>query len=55
MDLTERVERQRIALCRGAGVPEREIRVVVSPYRVCPIGAHIDHQQGPVLGMAIGA
>jgi galactokinase/galacturonokinase len=54
-NLTERIERQRIALCRGAGVSEREIRVVVSPYRVCPIGAHIDHQCGPVLGMAIGA
>ncbi len=26
---------------------------VVSPYRVCPIGAHVDHQHGPVLGMAI--
>ena len=55
MDLTELVERQRLALCRSADVPEREIRVVVSPYRVCPIGAHIDHQRGPVLGMAIGA
>lgn len=26
---------------------------VFSPYRICPIGAHVDHQHGPVLGMAI--
>jgi galactokinase/galacturonokinase len=28
-------------------------RVVRSPYRVCPLGAHIDHQGGTVLGLAI--
>lgn len=28
---------------------------VVSPYRICPLGAHIDHQGGPVLGMTIQA
>jgi len=32
-----------------------DVRVVVSPYRICPIGAHVDHQGGPVLGMAIEA
>jgi len=32
-----------------------DVRVVVSPYRVCPIGAHVDHQGGPMLGMAIDA
>ena len=37
------------------GVPADVIRVVVSPYRICPIGAHSDHQGGPVLGMAISA
>ena len=37
------------------GVPANVIRVVVSPYRICPIGAHSDHQGGPVLGMAISA
>ncbi|GBG69951.1 hypothetical protein CBR_g4778, partial [Chara braunii] len=31
------------------------IRVVASPYRICPIGAHIDHQGGPVTAMAISA
>ncbi len=28
----------------GRGV--EEVRVVVSPYRICPLGAHIDHQVG---------
>lgn len=32
-----------------------ELRVLAVPYRVCPIGAHIDHQGGPVLGTAIDA
>lgn len=26
---------------------------IFSPYRVCPIGAHIDHQGGPVLGRTL--
>lgn len=38
-----------------AGVAARDVRVVTSPYRVCPIGAHVDHQGGPMLGMAIDA
>jgi galacturonokinase len=29
--------------------------VVLSPYRICPLGAHIDHQGGPVLGRTIDA
>jgi galactokinase len=32
-----------------------EVRVIASPYRICPLGAHIDHQGGPVLGMTINA
>lgn len=31
------------------------VRVVISPYRICPIGAHSDHQGGPTLGMAVSA
>lgn len=34
---------------------EEDLKLVVSPYRICPIGAHIDHQGGPVLGMTINA
>ena len=33
----------------------RPTGVVVSPYRICPLGAHSDHQGGTVLGMAITA
>jgi len=28
-------------------------RVIFAPYRICPIGAHIDHQGGAVLGRTI--
>jgi galactokinase len=34
-------------------VPLAEVGVVRSPYRVCPLGAHIDHQLGPVTAMAV--
>lgn len=30
-----------------------EVRVAVSPYRICPLGAHIDHQGGTVSAMTI--
>lgn len=30
-----------------------EPRFILSPYRICPLGAHVDHQGGPVLGMTI--
>lgn len=36
-------------------IPKEDVRVVASPYRICPLGAHIDHQGGPVLGMTINA
>ena len=26
---------------------------VFCPYRICPLGAHIDHQKGKVTGLAI--
>ncbi len=29
------------------------LRFVFSPYRICPLGAHVDHQDGVVTGMAI--
>lgn len=50
----ERVQNLRAALARRVSVSLDDVRAVVSPYRVCPLGAHIDHQHGPVLGMAIG-
>jgi galactokinase/galacturonokinase len=32
-----------------------DVEVIASPYRICPLGAHIDHQGGSVLGMTINA
>ena len=34
---------------------ENRPRIIISPYRVCPLGAHIDHQGGAVLGMTLDA
>ncbi|KAJ4959263.1 hypothetical protein NE237_026374 [Protea cynaroides] len=36
-----------------SGRSAEEVRVVVSPYRICPLGAHIDHQGGTVSAMTI--
>lgn len=30
-----------------------DVRIVYAPYRICPLGAHIDHQLGPVTAMAL--
>ncbi|KAI3967909.1 hypothetical protein MKX01_027092 [Papaver californicum] len=40
-----------VAEISGRGV--EEVKVVVSPYRICPLGAHIDHQGGAVSAMTI--
>jgi galactokinase/galacturonokinase len=32
-----------------------ELNIISSPYRISPLGAHIDHQGAPVLGMTINA
>ncbi|MHB1151393.1 MAG: GHMP family kinase ATP-binding protein [Eubacteriales bacterium] len=31
----------------------KSIDIIFTPYRICPIGAHSDHQYGKILGMAI--
>ena len=37
-----------------SGAPHgAEVHFVLSPYRICPLGAHVDHQDGVVTGMAI--
>lgn len=36
-----------------AGSGTEEVRVVASPYRICPLGAHIDHQGGTVSAMTV--
>ncbi len=40
-------------LARLADVRPDAVRIVRSPYRVCPLGAHVDHQLGCVTGMAL--
>lgn len=38
----------------GLAVTDKsKVQVAISPYRICPIGAHVDHQGGAVLGVAI--
>jgi len=51
--LEERVGALRAEVSCMAGVPQEEVRVVRSPYRICPLGAHVDHQLGQVTGMAL--
>jgi galactokinase len=35
------------------GCSRQDIRIICSPLRVCPLGAHIDHQNGLVSGMTL--
>jgi len=35
------------------GIAPANVKIVRSPYRICPLGAHIDHQLGAVTAMAI--
>ncbi|XP_051130997.1 galacturonokinase isoform X2 [Andrographis paniculata] len=45
------VIRRKVAEMSGRDITD--VRVVVSPYRICPLGAHIDHQGGIVSAMTI--
>jgi galactokinase len=54
-DLNLEKEKLAAAFSREYELPPREIRIIASPYRISPLGAHIDHQGGPVLGMSINA
>jgi len=54
-DLILEKEKLVATFSREHKVPLKDIRVIASPYRVSPLGAHIDHQGGPVLGMTINA
>ena len=38
---------------RVFGVDRADVRLVHAPLRICPLGAHIDHQLGLVTGMTI--
>jgi len=51
--LGERVERLTLEAADFAGVYPGDVRVARAPYRICPLGAHVDHQLGRVTGMAL--
>lgn len=53
--MTSSLVAQQTAALVALGVAERDVRTIVSPYRICPLGAHVDHQGGSMLGMAISA
>ncbi|MGQ9729833.1 MAG: GHMP family kinase ATP-binding protein [Candidatus Zipacnadales bacterium] len=52
-DLHDRAQRLITKVAEFARVPCEQVRVVRSPYRICPLGAHVDHQLGRVTGMAL--
>ncbi len=49
----QRIERVTEMLKERWGLRGDDIKVICSPLRICPLGAHIDHQLGLVTGMAI--
>ena len=54
-DLEQEKEKIIEMFSRAEDIPRQDVRVIASPYRICPLGAHIDHQGGPVLGMTINS
>jgi hypothetical protein len=38
------IDRLRSEMVSRYGVDSAEVRTVRSPYRICPLGAHVDHQ-----------
>ena len=55
VSLDELKESLRKYLGKRENIGCEDLKFVVSPYRISPLGAHIDHQGGPVLGMTINA
>ncbi len=53
MSIEFQIEQLRERLRTRVGCCDDEIRVVRSPLRVSPLGAHVDHQDGLVTGMAL--
>ncbi|ACO60820.1 predicted protein [Micromonas commoda] len=45
--------RERCLALAGHRANEEQVRFSCAPYRVCPLGAHIDHQGGTVAGFAL--
>lgn len=51
--MAETIDLLKTEMHRRFGVSPDVVQIVRSPYRICPLGAHIDHQLGPVTAMAI--
>lgn len=51
--MTDPANRLREAVATDVGVPPAAVTVVRAPYRFCPFGAHVDHQDGAVTGWAL--
>lgn len=52
-ELEARADALRRSLAVRTGRSESEVRIVRAPYRVCPVGAHVDHQFGPVCALGL--
>jgi galactokinase len=50
---SETIKSLKTILTKRHRIDPNEIRVIRAPYRVCPLGAHIDHQLGQVTAMAL--
>ena len=53
MSTEEQVEELKARLRQRTGCAARDVRVVYSPLRISPLGAHIDHQDGLVTGVTL--
>ncbi|MFW6170787.1 MAG: galactokinase family protein, partial [Planctomycetota bacterium] len=53
MSMEQVSEQLRERMTRWYGVRREQVKIVFSPYRICPLGAHIDHQLGRVTAMAV--
>jgi galactokinase len=51
--LNKRIKKLKDKFSRDQGISSKQVKVVVSPLRICPLGAHVDHQFGAVTGMAL--
>jgi len=50
---SERIDALISHLAHNHSVNPATVQVAKAPLRICPLGAHIDHQLGPVTGMTI--
>lgn len=50
--LYPQLDKIRKIVAEMAGVAVDVVRIVVSPYRICPLGAHIDHQVATYLHLS---